>query len=453
MQIAVLKERWPGETRVAMTPETVGPYQALGCSVSVEAGAGVAACIPDEAYKAAGAAVMRSAAAALKNADIVLKLRPPFDAGRGPDELAAMKKNTVLVALLDPARNRDLLGRLAKVGVMAFAMDLMPRITRAQAADALSSQSNLAGYKAVIDAASLYDRAMPMMMTAAGAISPAKVLILGAGVAGLQAIATARRLGAVVSAFDVRPAAKEQVESLGAQFIAVEDAAGAEAETAGGYAKEMSADYQRKQAQAIATALAGADIVVSTALIPGKPAPLLVSEEMVQGMKPGSIIVDLAIEAGGNCALSQAGRTVVKHGVRIMAPLNPPGRLAADASMLYARNVLAFLKPLISEGGKLKIDWSDDIVRSTCLTRSGRIIHPDFSPVKRSRATKPIAKKTGSKKPVAKKTVSRKSGSKKPAAKKLTKKPAKKPVTKAKKPPAKKPAAKKPARRAAQKGS
>ncbi len=447
MQIAVLKERWPGETRVAVTPETVGHYRDLGCSVVIEAGAGVGASVSDDAFESAGAVVMRSATAVLKDADIVLKLRAPLSAGRGPDELAAIRKKAVLVALLDPARNPGLPGRLAKAGVTAFAMDLMPRITRAQSADALSSQSNLAGYKAVIDAAALYDRALPMMMTAAGAVSPARVLILGAGVAGLQAIATARRLGAVVSAFDVRPAAREQVESLGAKFIEVEDTASAQAETAGGYAREMSDDYQRRQAQEIATALAGADMVISTALIPGKPAPVLMTEEMVRGMKPGSVIVDLAIEAGGNCAVSQAGRTVVQHGVRVMAPLNPPGRLAADASMLYARNVLAFLKPLIDEGGKLRIDWSDDIVRATCLTRSGRIVHPDFSVA--GRRARPASKKPVQKRTAQKKVASKRPPPKKPAPKKPVTKAAAKSTNMTK---AKKPAPKKPARTVVRKG-
>ncbi len=375
MKIAIPKERRPQEARVAASPETVKKLIGLGCTVTVEKGAGIGAAVTDEAYKQAGAAIAKDAKTALDKAAVVLKVQRPLEA-----ELALFGGNTVLVSILDPFRAGDELGALAETGVTAFAMDLMPRITRAQTMDVLSSQSNLAGYKAVIDAAAEFGQAFPMMMTAAGTVPPARVLVMGAGVAGLQAIATARRLGAIVSATDVRPAAKEQVESLGGSFVAVEDEEFKQAETAGGYAKEMSAEYQKKQAALIAETIRKQDIVVTTALVPGRPAPKLVSEDMVKSMKPGSVIVDLAVETGGNCALSEPGKVVAKHGVKIVGHLNVPSRLAVDASQLYARNLFNFLQLIIDqESHELAIDWEDEIIKGTCVTRDGKIVHPALS--------------------------------------------------------------------------
>jgi len=288
-----------------------------------------------------------------------------------------MRRGALLIGLLEPFHNRAAVERYAGAGIEAFAMELMPRISRAQSMDVLSSQSNLAGYKAVIDAAASYGRAMPMMMTAAGSIAPARVMVFGAGIAGLQAISTARRLGAIVLATDVRPAAKEQVESLGAGFVMVDSEETKQAETSGGYAKEMSEDYQKAQAQLIAEMLPSQNIVICTALIPGRPAPLLITEEMVRSMKPGAIIVDLAVERGGNCALSKPGEEVDINGVKIIGHLNVAGRLPADASALYARNLLNFVTPLINAGnGAIQIDWQDEIVTGTCLTRDGKMVHP-----------------------------------------------------------------------------
>ena len=311
MKIAIPKERRPGERRVAATPETVRKLVALGAEVAVETGAGAGAAIPDGDFTEAGAQVAGDAAAALGEADLVFKVQRPLGRGdEGADEVAMMKRGAVLVAMLAPYADRPLLDALAGAGITAFAMELMPRISRAQSMDVLSSQSNLAGYKAVLDATNEFGRALPMMMTAAGTIAPARVMVMGAGVAGLQAIATARRLGAIVSATDVRPVAKEQVESLGATFVMVESEETAEAETEGGYAREMSEDYQRKQAELVRETLRKQDIAICTALIPGRPAPLLISEDMVKEMKPGSVIVDLAVEAGGNCELTKPGEVV-----------------------------------------------------------------------------------------------------------------------------------------------
>jgi NAD(P) transhydrogenase subunit alpha len=372
MKLAILKERRPHETRVAATPETVKKFKALGLDVVVEAGAGQGAKIADALYADAGARIAANAAEAAKDADIVLKVARPLD-----DEIGMMKRGAMLAAILAPHADKGAAGKYAEQGVNAFAMEFMPRITRAQSMDVLSSQANLAGYKAVVDAAAQFNRAFPMMMTAAGTIAPARVMVMGAGVAGLQAIATAKRLGAIVSATDVRPAAKEQCESLGANFVAVMDEEFKQAETAAGYAKEMSAEYQAKQAALIAETIKKQDIVITTALIPGRPAPVLVTEEMVRSMKPGSIIVDLAVEQGGNCPLSKPGEIVEMHGVTLMGLLNLPGRLATDASSLYARNLLSFLTPLIEKGGTaLKIDWDDEIVKGTCLTRDGQVVHP-----------------------------------------------------------------------------
>ncbi|HWA45902.1 MAG TPA: Re/Si-specific NAD(P)(+) transhydrogenase subunit alpha [Hypericibacter adhaerens] len=378
MKIGVAKERRPHEARVAVSPDTVKKYVGLGASVAIETGAGAGANIPDEVFKAAGAEIAPDEAAALKDADLVLKVQRPLTAAEGgPDELTLLKPGAVLVGILSPHGAKDQVQQYAAKGVTAFAMELMPRITRAQVMDVLSSQSNLAGYKAVIDAAAEFGRAFPMMMTAAGTIAPARVLVMGAGVAGLQAIATARRLGAIVSATDVRPAAKEQVESLGATFVAVMDEEFKQAETAGSYAKEMSDAYKAKQAALTAETIKKQDVVITTALIPGRKAPVLVSEEMVKTMKPGSVIVDLAVEQGGNCPLAEPGKVVVKHGVKIVGHLNLPSRLAADATSLYARNLLAFVSLMIDKETKgLKIDWEDEIMKGTGLTRDGKVVHP-----------------------------------------------------------------------------
>jgi NAD(P) transhydrogenase subunit alpha len=374
MKLFIPKERHDGETRVAATPETVKKLAALGLTVTVEAGAGKAAHFSDDLYREAGAAIASDAAAAYAEADIVFKVRAPDE-----DEIGSFKKGALLVGMLNPHADRDRLAAYAARGVTACTMELLPRITRAQAMDVLSSQSNLAGYKAVIDAAAFFPKAMPMMMTAAGTIAPARVLVMGAGVAGLQAIATAKRLGAIVSATDVRMAAKEQVESLGGKFLMVDSEEMKEAETAGGYAKEMSEDFKRRQAELIATEIKKQDIVICTALIPGRPAPTLVSEDMVKTMKPGAIIVDLAVEAGGNCPLSKPGEVIEAHGVTIMGHRNMPGRLPVDASMLYAKNLLNFLTPLIDgESGALKIDWDDEIIKGVALTHDGAVIHDAF---------------------------------------------------------------------------
>jgi NAD(P) transhydrogenase subunit alpha len=382
MKIAVMKERRANERRVAATPETVKKFVGLGVDVVVEAGAGGAAHIADSEFQEAGAVIAADAAVALTGADVVLKVRRPLmdDEDEGPNELALMAKGQALVAMLNPLIRRSDCDAYAAAGIDAYAMELMPRITRAQSMDVLSSQANLAGYKAVLDATEEYDRALPMMMTAAGTIAPAKVFVMGAGVAGLQAIATARRLGAVVSAKDVRPVAKEQVESLGAKFVMVEDEEAAQAETAAGYAKEMSDEYQKKQAALITETIAKQDIVICTALIPGRTAPTLVTEAMVASMRPGSVIVDLAVENGGNCALSKMGEVVEAKGVKIVGHSNFPARLAVDASSLYARNLFNFLSPHIDGGnGNLSFDFEDETVSGVCLTRDGSIIHPMLS--------------------------------------------------------------------------
>jgi NAD(P) transhydrogenase subunit alpha len=381
MKIAVLKERRPHEARVAASPDTVKKLIALGLSVTVEKGAGDGASISDDAYAQAGAEIAADAKAALKGAKIVLKVQRPLSGDEGKvDELALIEKDAVLIGLLAPYGG-DHVASYAKAGITSFSLEFVPRITRAQTMDVLSSQANLAGYKAVLDASVEFGHAMPMMMTAAGTIPPAKVLIMGVGVAGLQAIATARRLGAVVSATDVRMATKEQVQSLGATFVAVENEETKQAETSGGYAKEMSEDYKRLQAALIAETIKKQDIVICTALIPGRKAPTLVTAEMVKTMKPGSVIVDLAVEQGGNCELSELGKVVTKHGVKIVGHANVPSRIAVDASMLYAKNVLNFLTPLIDKETKaLKIDHADEIVKGTLLTEGGQIVHPNLVP-------------------------------------------------------------------------
>ena len=382
MRIAVPKERRPNERRVAATPDTVKKLIGLGAEVVVEAGAGAGSATPDPDYAAAGAAIAPDAAAALGQADIVLKVQRPLGPEEGgPDELAAMKPGALLIGLLAPYNHREQIAAYAARGVNAFAMELLPRISRAQSMDVLSSQANLAGYKAVLDAAAEFGRAFPMMMTAAGTVAPAKVLVMGAGVAGLQAIATARRLGAVVSATDVRLAAKEQVESLGAKFVMVEDEEAKQAETAGGYAKEMSEAYRQKQAALIRDTLKKQDIAICTALIPGRPAPVLITPEMVAEMRPGSVIVDLAVEQGGNCPLSEAGKVVrTPNGVTIVGHLNVPSRLAVDSSALYAKNLFNFLGLMIDKKEKaIKIDWQDEIIKGTALTRDGAVVHPQFA--------------------------------------------------------------------------
>jgi len=377
MKIAIPKERRADEARVAASPDTVKKYVGMGFEVVVESGAGEGASLDDSAFAEAGAAIAADEAAALSDADVVLKVARPLTAEEGLDELALMKPGAILISHLAALQNKAQVEAYAKAGISAFALEMLPRITRAQSMDILSSQSNLAGYKSVLDAAAVYGRAFPMMMTAAGTIPPAKVLVLGAGVAGLQAIATAKRLGAIVFAFDVRPAVKEQVESLGGKFVEVDPEAVKDAETKGGYAKEMSEDYKRKQADKIAEVLRKTDIAISTALIPGKPAPVLITEDMVKGMRKGSVIVDLAVEAGGNCPLSEFGKVVEKHGVTLVGHANVPSRLAADASLLFAKNILNFLTLSYDKDEKgLKINWDDEIIKGTALTREGQVIHP-----------------------------------------------------------------------------
>ena len=377
MRIAVITESDPQESRVAATPETVKKLKALGADVRVQAGAGTQSGIADAEYEAAGAEIAPDMASALADADVILKVRRPNSA-----EMAASKKGALVIGIMDPYGHEEALKELAGAGLAAFAMEFMPRITRAQVMDVLSSQANLAGYRAVVDASAAYGRALPMMMTAAGTVPAAKIFIMGVGVAGLQAIATARRMGAIVTATDVRPATKEQVESLGAKFVAVEDEEFRQAETAGGYAKEMSKDYQAKQAALVASHIAKQDIVITTALIPGRPAPKLVSEEMVASMRPGSVIVDLAVERGGNVAGAKPGETVTTpNGVTILGYLNVPGRLAATASSLYAKNLFAFLETMVDKKErKLAINWDDELVAATNLTREGAIVHPQFKP-------------------------------------------------------------------------
>jgi len=378
MKVAITKETRAHEKRVAASPETVKKMIALGLDVVIEKDAGTAAAFTDAAYAAAGATIAPDAAAAVAGAELVLKVQRPKLAGEGTDELAGLVPGTTLVAILGALQNKPDVEAYAKAGLTTFSMDLIPRITRAQSMDVLSSQANLAGYKAVVEAATEYGHAFPMMMTAAGTIPPARVTVMGAGVAGLQAIATARRLGAIVSAFDVRAVAKEQVESLGATFIEVDAEAAKAAETAGGYAKEMSADYQRLQREKIHEVLKKADIVICTAQIPGKKAPVLVTKEMVADMKAGSVIVDLAIESGGNAEGGKLGKIVTTpNGVKLVGHANMPSHIAADASALYAKNLLNFLGLIVDKETKgLKIDIADDIVKGTLVTRDGQIVHP-----------------------------------------------------------------------------
>jgi len=372
--IAVTKERRAGETRVAATPETVKKLIGAGFAVTVEKGAGEGASYPDADYEAAGATLAKDAKTALAKADILFKVRAPEAA-----EIAALKPGTIVAASLNPYGDRAALQALAKAKATAFAMEFIPRITRAQVMDVLSSQANLAGYRAVIEGAEAYGKAMPMMMTAAGTVAAAKVFIMGVGVAGLQAIATARRLGAVVTATDVRPATKEQVESLGAKFLAVEDEEFKNAQTAGGYAKEMSKEYQAKQAELVSGHIAKQDMVITTALIPGRPAPRLVTAAQVATMKPGSVIVDLAVEQGGNVEGVKLGEVAVsKNGVKILGVPNLPGRVAADASALYARNLFAFAGLFLDKEGKFAPDYEDEILKAALVTKDGAVAHPQL---------------------------------------------------------------------------
>ncbi len=373
MRIAVLKETAPGETRVSAVPETVKKLVGLGHTVVVEAGAGVSASYPDDLYKAAGADI--ASEGGVGGADLVTKVRQPTD-----KEIDAMKSGAGFASLLEPYGDRAAIDKLAKAKVDAIAMEFIPRISRAQSMDALSSQANLAGYRAVIEASELYGRAFPMMMTAAGTIAAAKVFIMGVGVAGLQAIATARRLGAVVSATDVRPATKEQVASLGAKFVAVEDEEFKQAETAAGYAKQMSAEYQAKQSALVTEHIAKQDVVITTALIPGRAAPVLVTEAQARSMRPGSVIIDLAAAQGGNCPLSKSDDLVEVGGVKIMGFANLPARLPGDASSLYARNLLALLPLLTDKDSKAFAPaWDDEIIKGALVTKGGAVVHPHFA--------------------------------------------------------------------------
>src|ERR1700750_2882701 len=373
MKIAVAREIDPSEPRVAASPDTVKKFKAIGAEIAVEPGAGIKSGLPNSEFTAAGATV---SADALKDADIIIKVKRPE-----ASELAKYKRGALVIAIMDPYGNDAALKTISDAGVSAFAMELMPRVTRAQVMDVLSSQANLAGYRAVIEAAEAYGRAFPMMMTAAGTVAAAKTFIMGVGVAGLQAIATARRLGAVVTANDVRPATKEQVEILGAKFLAVEDEEFKNAQTAGGYAKEMSKEYQAKQAALTAEHVKKQDIVITTALIPGRPAPKLVSAEMVKSMKPGSVLVDLAVERGGNVEGAKSGEVVETDGVKIVGYTNVAGRVAASASGLYAPNLLSFIETLIDKTNKaVAVNWDDELVKATALTKDGAVIHPNFQP-------------------------------------------------------------------------
>ena len=382
MKVGIIKERRANERRVAASPDSVKHMAGMGLEAIVESGAGAEACFPDDAYSAAGAAIVGDAAAALSDADIVLKVARPLLGGpEGVDELGMIKRGAVLIGLLQPLRYPADTKAYAEAGIAAFAMELMPRITRAQTMDVLSSQANLAGYRSVLDAAAEFGRALPMMMTAAGTIKAARVLVMGAGVAGLQAIATARRLGAIVSATDVRAAAKEQVESLGATFITVDEEAMKDAETERGYAREMGEDFQRRQREKITEALRRTDIVICTALIPGRRAPVLLTGAMVAAMAAGSVIVDLAVESGGNVEGNRPGEIVTTaNGVKIVGHMNMASRVPVDASQLYARNLLAFLALIVDKEGQLRIDTADEIVKAALLTLDGAVVNPALVP-------------------------------------------------------------------------
>ena len=379
MKIGVVGERRGDETRVALSPESAGKFRNLGAEVLVESGAGRHALFGDSAYEAAGAAMVEDGKRILAEADLLLKVRAPL-----AEELRAMKRNCILVGILEPHStgiDAPTPREYADAGITAFALELVPRITRAQSMDVLSSQANLAGYKAVLEAGARYPRMFPMMMTAAGAIAPARVFVMGTGVAGLQAIATAKRLGAIVSATDVRSATKEQVESLGATFLMVEGDASA-GESAGGYAKETGEEYRRAQAKMVSEHIVKQDIVITAAFVPGRPAPRLLTAAMLESMRPGSMVVDLAVEQGGNCEGSQAGEMVMRQGVAILGWRNMAGRLPADASALYARNMFSFAGLLLGKGedggAHLAPDWQDEILQATLLARDGAVLHPDF---------------------------------------------------------------------------
>ena len=424
VSLTVLKETGD-ETRVSATPETVKKMTGLGIKVTVEAGAGEASGFADSDYKQAGATLTKAMATVLKKTDVVLGVRAP-----AASKIKAMKNNAVLIASLNPYQNAAGVKSYATAKIQAMAMELMPRITRAQSMDILSSQSNLAGYKAVLDATAEYGRALPMMMTAAGTVPAARVFVMGAGVAGLQAIATAKRLGAIVSATDVRRAAAEQVESLGGTFVMVEADKDDSGETEGGYAKEMSADYQKRQQALVTEHIAKQDIVICTALIPGRPAPELVTKKMLEAMKPGAVLVDMAVEQGGNCKLSKAGKVTKHKGVKLVAHNNVPGRLAGNASELFSRNLFNFLDAFFDKEKKqLALDWEDEIIAGIGLTRDGKIVHPALAAKK---GGKEVRKKSAAKKVAAKKPA--KKAEKKPVVKKATaKKPAKKAAKGAKK--------------------
>ena len=423
MKIAVLKERRAGEQRVAASPETVKKFTELGCTVTVEKGAGNSAALSDTVFEEAGAKIAATAAATVKDADVVLKVQRPMTAAEGEDEVGLLAKGQILLCQMNALSDGPVVRACADGGVQAFAMELVPRITRAQSMDILSSQANIAGYKAVLDGIEQYGRAVPMMSTAAGRVTPANVFVMGVGVAGLQAIATAKRLGAVVYATDVRPDTKEQVESLGGKFVAVENEEFQQAQTSGGYAKEMSDDYKRQQAELVAKTIPKMDIVITTALIPGRPAPVLVTEDHVKSMKPGSVIVDLAAEAGGNCPMTELGKVVVKNGVKLVGHGNWPSRVPETTSLLFAKNLLNFLTPLIDkEAGKLAINYEDDIIKGALVTRDGKIVEERVkanaekagdAPAPKA-AVKP-AKKAAKK--AAKKSSAKKSSAKKSAAK------------------------------------
>jgi NAD(P) transhydrogenase subunit alpha len=410
--IAVVKEQKSTELRVAVSAETVKKFVELGAKVEIESGAGEASQISDQDYKDAGASISNDAAKLIKTADILLGVQPEFS----QSELSEFKKGGIIVGLLNPFGNQGYIQKLAENNITAFSMEFIPRITRAQSMDVLSSQSNLAGYKAVLDAFNHSKRVIPMMMTAAGTIKPAKALILGAGVAGLQAIATAKRLGAIVSAFDVRPAVKEQVESLGAKFIEVEADEAEDAETAGGYAKEMSDEYKKKQEKLIHEAASDSDIIITTALIPGKPAPILIPESIVKDMRRGSIIVDMAVSAGGNCPLSELDQVVEKHGVTLVGYENIPSRVPVDASALYSRNIFNFVSTLIdAESKELNINEEDEIIQGSLMTKDGKIVNKMFLEIlgkkpaaKKEKKEKSLPKKTTMEKPHLKKKVEEK---------------------------------------------
>ncbi|HWE41994.1 MAG TPA: Re/Si-specific NAD(P)(+) transhydrogenase subunit alpha [Gemmatimonadaceae bacterium] len=375
MRIAIPREIAPGERRVALTPDMAARLIKGGHSVAVQSGAGEGAGFPDSDYQSAGATLVPAPAALYAGADAVLKVhRPTSGASNGAHEATLLNKGCVLISFFRPASDRALLEQLADREVTAFSMELVPRISRAQSMDALSSQATVAGYKAVLMAANTLPKFFPMLMTAAGTIRPATVLVIGAGVAGLQAIATARRLGAVVEAFDTRPAVKEQVQSLGAKFVSIELETH-DAEDAGGYAKALSDDHLQREQALIAKHVAGADVVITTAQVPGRPAPRLITAAMAGAMRPGSVIVDLAAESGGNCEASLPGRSVAVNGVTVLAPLNVPSELAFHASQMYARNVTALLE-LLAPKGTLNVDMNDEIIRGACITHGGRVLHP-----------------------------------------------------------------------------